>query len=99
MDRAAAYADANILNHFGDCFRQARQALTAPLPPQCSQWLPPNIPEVTMRLMAAAESAYVFVTMGSWNDVHTVGEPEYEEVTARLSAAIMAATSCAASMR
>ncbi len=74
MDRAAAYADANTLNHFGDCFRQVRQVLIAPLPPQYSQWLPPSIPEVAMRLMAAAESAYVFGMVGSWNDVHTVGK-------------------------
>jgi hypothetical protein len=98
VDRAATYADCNQLSNFGDCFRRARQILTAPLPPQCPQWFPPNTPEIAIRLFAAAESAYVFGTMGSWNDVHTCGEPDYNEVTAQLVRAINHASAHAANL-
>ncbi len=95
---AAAYADANDLDPFGDCFRKARQELTAPAPPPRSRWLSPHAPEIALRLMAAAQTAYVFGTMGSWNDVPTLGEPDYIEVTTLLSEAIAVATTCAANL-
>jgi hypothetical protein len=95
---AATYADSHDLGNFGNCFRQAQQALTNPTPPKLQRWLPPSAPEAAVRLLAAADHAYVFGTMGSWNDVPFLGDADYEAVTSDLIDAIRAATTHAANL-
>ncbi|MFB2837320.1 hypothetical protein [Floridanema evergladense] len=99
VDNAADLADSCQLLNFAACFRRARQALVDPSPPQPSRWLCPSAPEMALRLFTAADHAYVFGTIGSWNDVFIVGDLDYERVTSALSEAIGLATTHAANLQ
>ena len=95
-DAAAFAADEPRLKNWIDWFERARRALSSaapeslPWPPQVPLLAPAMHPLAARRLVAAAECAWVFGGMGSWNDYSPpAGKESYRAITAALYASVI----------
>lgn len=98
LQRIAAFADAQGLANFAECFRRGLAALESASPlerathaderathaDRSTAWL--ALPLAARQLRAASNAAWVFGGMGSWNDVGFDGDAqaEYEQLTGEL---------------
>ncbi|HVO03197.1 MAG TPA: hypothetical protein VMT54_13415 [Candidatus Cybelea sp.] len=94
-----AFARRRTLEPFADAFREALGllAVEAPLAKTFHHDLAPELPHDAQQILAAAQSAWVFGGMGSWNDLGFEGDDrqEYERVSDRLFSLLNAAISAA----
>jgi hypothetical protein len=102
LQRIHAFAEAHDTAPFTDCFRHALESLAEPYPAYGyhTDLCPIGVMPADCRaVLDAAQSAWVFGGMGSWNDLGFDGAAavEYDEVSSRLYGAIQDAICAAAS--
>jgi hypothetical protein len=82
LSRIESFATRQNLEHFAKAFREARALLSSELPLSKTYYadLAPNpaLPLDAKQLLAAAQAAWVFGGMGSWNDLGFDGEDQQE---------------------
>jgi hypothetical protein len=101
LTRICAFASAHDCAPFTDCFRRALESLDTPFPMYGyhTDHCPEGSIEPSIRaLLDAAQSAWVFGGMGSWNDLGFDGDAagEYDAVSTELYSAILDAICAAA---
>jgi hypothetical protein len=101
LNRIHAFSADNNCGGFTDCFARAKQSLserTATHGYHKDLYCPGSLSRTSEALIDAAQSAWVFGGMGSWNDMSFDGERgrEYEQVSEGLFVAVNDAISVAA---
>ena len=101
LKRISAFTGNHNYSGFNDCFLQALHILDtgAGEPLHHPDLYPPNsIPPESAALLSAAERAWVFGGMGSWNDISFDGDDqrEYDEASDQLYSALIQAICVAA---